>query len=638
MIYRPEIDGLRALAVIPVILFHAGFSGFAGGFIGVDIFFVISGYLISSIILDEIRAGKFSIVNFYERRARRILPALFFILAVTTLIGWFWLLPNEYRQFSQSLVGVVSFTSNIFFYLTGGYFGGMTDMKPLIHTWSLSVEEQFYLVFPLLMVALARHSNGAKTLWLVALTLASLVYAQWQSVRDPSFNYLMLPTRFWELSVGSLLALYLSQSDRPTVSIRSKNFASLLGSILVLVAIISFDEQVPYPSLYTTIPILGVSLLILFADPQTLVGRLLSLKPVVQIGLVSYSAYLWHQVLFALAKHRSISPLTSSEFLLLSTLTLVLAYVTWLLVEQPFRKRQRFGRAMIFGSSAALLLSFGVFGVVGHLNDGFPNRLPADVAKAHITKEHEQQLRKAGCPLLESQQLSQCQLGAHNQPARVALVGDSHAAALVSALQEKANAEHFAFVPFVKSACPLNFFESIDQQNIDKRQCALYQQAIRQQLLSDQISTVIVATRFDAVEPSPITGEKQTMMEQHRQSILQLLAAKKRVILVYPVPVYKTYISDYVAKNLWFYQGALEPISVESQVFTKRIQPFFSNYDAIPEQPNLQRIYPHHLLCDSIVPGRCVTELQHQPLYFDDDHLSIYGARLVLQALHLSAE
>lgn len=211
MQYRPEVDGLRAIAVLPVILFHAGFSAFSGGFVGVDIFFVISGYLITTIIYQEMAQGRFSMWRFYERRARRILPALFAVSLACIPFAWLWMLPNEFKDFSQSLVGVATFTSNILFWRESGYFAGAAELKPLLHTWSLAVEEQFYILYPPLLLALYRFVPKLLFTIISLGALVSLGLAHWASSAHPSANFYLLPTRAWELGLGALAAIYLQR-------------------------------------------------------------------------------------------------------------------------------------------------------------------------------------------------------------------------------------------------------------------------------------------------------------------------------------------------------------------------------------------------------------------------------------------
>lgn len=305
MKYRAEIDGLRALAVIPVILFHAGFEWFSGGFVGVDVFFVISGYLITTIIISEMAEGKFSMVNFYERRARRILPALFFVMAACLPFAWLWLTPSDLKDFGQSLIAVSFFSSNMLFWLESGYFDTAAELKPLLHTWSLAVEEQYYILFPIFLMLTWRL--GVKWIsiilsfvFLLSLGLAVLGTQYATNPQITSGTFFLLPTRGWELLVGVFAAFYLKYKTHP----KSRTFnqiLSLLGFSMIAYSIIVFDETTPFPSLYALIPTIGTGLLILCAVPKTIVHKLLSLKAIVGIGLISYSAYLWHQPLLAFA-------------------------------------------------------------------------------------------------------------------------------------------------------------------------------------------------------------------------------------------------------------------------------------------------------------------------------------------------
>ena len=298
MRYRAEIDGLRAFAVIPVILFHAGFSSFSGGFVGVDVFFVISGYLITSIIVLDLQQGKFSVLNFYERRARRILPALFCVLISCLPLAWLVLYPRDLKEFSDSLIAVAVFASNIYFWRSSSYFDTASELKPLLHTWSLAVEEQYYTIVPIILIIAWRCGRRWIGLGL-AIAVLSLLMAQWGSHNAPSLTFYLLPTRFWELLLGAAVAYYFT-SMRPgeEINARLRQVGSAIGLCCIMYSIVFFDKQTPFPSFYTLIPTVGAVLIISYANNQTLVGRLLSNKLMVGIGLISYSAYLWHQPIF----------------------------------------------------------------------------------------------------------------------------------------------------------------------------------------------------------------------------------------------------------------------------------------------------------------------------------------------------
>ncbi|WP_085630171.1 acyltransferase family protein [Pseudomonas sp. R16(2017)] len=363
--YRREIDGLRALAVIPVILFHAGFEIFKGGFVGVDVFFVISGYLITSILLSEKEAGTFSLLKFYERRARRILPALFAVMVVSIIFAWLWLLPRDMKDFAGSLAAVSVFSSNIFFWNASGYFDTATELKPMLHTWSLAVEEQYYLLFPIFLMATWKLGKKFIVSTLLLIFFASLMLAQINVEKYPTATFYLLPTRAWELLMGALLAFYLFQEKKRHPGQITKQAGAALGFSLIVFSSVFYDKYTPFPSLYALVPTVGASLIILYATPATFVGRLLGSRILVGIGLISYSAYLWHQPLFAFARYKTSQNLDLTLTIVLLLLTATLAVLSWRFIETPFRKPRAPGakRLIYFGTVApACFLTFGFFG------------------------------------------------------------------------------------------------------------------------------------------------------------------------------------------------------------------------------------------------------------------------------------
>lgn len=361
MKYRPEIDGLRAIAVLPVILFHAGFPLFSGGFIGVDVFFVISGYLITSILIDDIENNKFSLINFYERRARRILPALFFVIFVCIPFAWLWMPQAQIIDFSQSLIAVSFFISNFLFWRESGYFDTIVDEKPLLHTWSLAVEEQFYIFFPILLILLWSFSRN-KTFWFISmLALISLIISEWGSRNEEVANFYLAPSRVWELFTGSIAAFILSKKRN-----LNNNFLSTLGLLAIAFSIFYFDKNTPFPSLYTLTPVIGTFLMIIYGHHETFVAKFLSNKVFVSIGLISYSAYLWHQPLFAFTRIKLIQEPSNLIVITLIIFNFVLAYLSWKFVEKPFRsKNNKFNRKEIFSYSILAIVLTTIIGFVG---------------------------------------------------------------------------------------------------------------------------------------------------------------------------------------------------------------------------------------------------------------------------------
>lgn len=367
MKYRAEIDGLRALAVIPVILFHAGFELFSGGFVGVDVFFVISGYLITTIIINDIENNRFSIIDFYVRRAKRILPALFFVMLCCIPFAWMWMQPRQFENFSQSLFAVVLFASNILFWLEIDYFDPSAEEKPLLHTWSLAVEEQYYLFFPVFLILCWRFGKRPVFWMLCGIALISFCMSEWGWRNNPPANFYLAPTRAWELFLGSIAAFIVNRRG-----VQSNNVLSGLGLLAIVASIFVYNERTPFPSVYTLLPTLGVVLIVLYAERETIVAKILSTSALVGIGLISYSAYLWHQPLFAFARIRDFENPSALVFISLSFLSLGLAYFSWRFVEQPFRTNKISRGRKIFVPAAVFTLFFIALGSVGFLNKGFP--------------------------------------------------------------------------------------------------------------------------------------------------------------------------------------------------------------------------------------------------------------------------
>lgn len=374
MKYRPELDGLRALALLPVILFHAGFQAISGGFVGVDVFFVISGYLITAIIVHELQHDTFSFAHFYERRARRILPALFLVMGVSSVFACAWMLPDELENYGQSVLATALFSNNLLLYLTSSYWALASEFKPLLHTWSLGVEEQFYLLFPVLLLLIWRSKPGGANLrrMLGVLAILSLIGAHWGATRSATASFYLLPTRAWELLLGSLLSIPVpsgSNRVKPLVG----EAPGLMGLVLIALPIFLLDRN--SPGSWALVPAVGAALLIRFATEGTLACRLLSNGVLVTAGLISYSAYLWHQPLFAFARIYAKYPPTTPVMAALSALALGLGYVSWRFVETPFRNPAQVSRKVILVAGITLSFAFSAFGYYLHATHGVPARL-----------------------------------------------------------------------------------------------------------------------------------------------------------------------------------------------------------------------------------------------------------------------
>lgn len=446
MKYRPEVDGLRAVAVLPVIFFHAGFGAFGGGFVGVDVFFVISGFLITRILVDEFEAGRFSIGAFYERRARRILPALFVMLALCVPVAWALLPPSAMTAFSDSLAAVALFSSNILFWRQSGYFDTAAELKPLLHTWSLAVEEQYYILFPIVLAAVYRFNRRLLVPLLVAGFVLSLALAEWLVHRRPGAAFFLLPTRGWELLLGALAAVL---GARLQAGPMASNLLSAAGLGMIAAAVFFFSRSTPTPGLLTLLPTAGAALVLLYAGARgSWAGWILSRRPAVWIGLISYSAYLWHQPLLVFFRYATPGPMGLGRTWIAIVGALVLGYLSWRFVEMPIRDRKKVAKRAIAAMGLAGTTLVGAVGVAGHVSNGFLDLRSADprfVRDAALQRERadRQKLIRAGsCHFDENLPIAEfigrwnCTSGDENLvDSRIAVFGDSHAADKVVALR-----------------------------------------------------------------------------------------------------------------------------------------------------------------------------------------------------------
>lgn len=351
MHYREEIDGIRAIAVLAVMIAHSGVGFLPGGFAGVDVFFVISGYLISGIVLRDLEVGKFSFRKFYARRARRIFPALFFMLLTVSIAAWVLLTPSELKDYSASAFFSLIFVSNFYFIDFTSYFAPSAHFIPLLHTWSLAIEEQFYVIFPLLAFASYRL-GGKKALWMavICLLVASFALSEWGWRNKPEENYFFSPSRFWEILLGAVVAFW---SLRRAVA--HNDILAGIGLAFIFASFVLYDESTPFPSAYALLPTLGTAFLLLFTSETGRVGQLLSFRPLRMVGLISFSAYLWHQPVFAFARIYKIDPSSPWTATALIASVLSLSLLSWKFVEQPFRSNTKGGAQLFQWSSATLV-------------------------------------------------------------------------------------------------------------------------------------------------------------------------------------------------------------------------------------------------------------------------------------------
>ena len=647
--YRRDIDGLRAVAVVPVVLFHAGVRGFSGGFVGVDVFFVISGYLITSLISEEIRQGRFSIVAFYERRVRRIIPALVLVLLVSSALAALLLFPIQFDSFAKSLFATMLFASNMLFWRETGYFAAPASQQPLLHTWSLAVEEQFYVVFPLALVFIHRWLKGGWVAWLAPLAVLSFALSVWGVAHHPYGTFYLAPTRAWELLLGSLLAL----GAFPRVPSRLfMEVAGAAGLGLIAWGVVTLSTTSPFPGVNALYPCVGAALVIYSGQAaSTYAKTLLATGPLVFIGLISYSLYLWHWPLLVFAPLWNIYELTPVQTAAVVALSFVAATLSWRFVEAPFRRRGGvFTRQRVFAAAGAASFALAAFGLFGHFSQGWPARVPSAVAGIEAYSRSVNP-RESECMSFPGQKIPlsrACDYGAAVPPSYV-VWGDSHADTLVDAIGKVAKKHNAAVKFLVSPSCP----PILGVQRTDPLfDCLTDNRDFMDYVLgNDAIKTVILISRYAVYvegwtdelgpaergsQPSPyITdagatvsdheGRRQLFKAQLQTTVGKLLGAGKRVVLVYPVPEVGYDVPTTLAR-VAMARRPLDSFTRPFRLYEKRQAFIFQALDGLGQSDGLVRIYPHERLCDAT---RCIVSADGKPLYRDDDHLSLAGADYV---------
>jgi len=608
--YRPEIDGLRALAVLPVLLFHAGFQFFQGGFVGVDIFFVISGYLIANIIINELSIERFSLLTFYERRARRILPALFCVMFFSIPFAWLWLVPFNLNNFGQSLISVTFFLSNVLFWWEGGYFDTSAELKPLLHTWSLAIEEQFYVLFPIFLIVFWRFGKSKIIITLSFVFLGSLLFAEWGSRNMPSASFYLLPMRGWELLLGVFTAFYLKYNIVPQQSYIN-NFLSLFGVAIIFFAILFFNETTPFPSLISLLPTLGVVLIIVFATKDTLTNKFLSSKPLVSIGLISYSLYLWHQPILVFARHQLNDELSLLLKIILLISVFPLSFLTWKYIEKPFRDKELISRRKIFVFSLSGLLFFTGMGLMAmKFNEAFtkvnPQILNGTVGQEDFFSAMNQNFLKceeksilAISEIFDSQ--PRCYQSLAGKP-KVALFGDSHAEHLFVGLAN--NLKGNLVSPNI-SGDAFKGEEKFDD----------YIDYLKN---NNDIDTIIYSA-FWAYRYKDLGPEMLYMKVE--ETIDELESSGKKIIIITDIPYFHI-----DASNCFYIKESIPNVcSIGVEKFTPQLK-YLDVLKKISNKRNIEIVNPSNLFCNE---SQCRMIIDGTIMYRDKNHLNFEGSNFV---------
>ena len=683
--YRPDIDGLRCCAILPVVAYHAGAPGVTGGFVGVDIFFVISGFLITSLVKQQTLEERFTFTGFFARRARRLFPALFLMMAVSSFLSWNLLLPTELEDFGESLATAGAFSSNILFWSEAGYFDGPSDFKPLLHTWSLAVEEQFYLIFPALLIAVRKQSFRRLLILISALILSSLAIQLLYINRSPDAAFFLSPNRFWELLIGALTAVVLQHSNFAKRLQPAAEMLSIVGAACLLYAIFGFDESTNFPGIAALLPCAGTALLIITgAQHETYLNRALAWGPLVGIGLISYSLYLWHWPILVFLKHLSVAPPTAIETSVAIAGASLLAWLSWRFIERPFhtppasrvgsrsittRKTSLSNERRTLTVSGLLILAFIAFGLTLDQLDGIPGRLPDEVAyiadfsndkpeeRKQCTGKSAREVAEAGLCTIGTKQVKMSTGDTNDQQPQFLVWGDSHAMVLIPAFAEIAQELNIIGLSATRNGCPplLGAYRPAVDPN---QECVAFNNAVLDTLVSTtSIKTVVLIARWAIyVEGSRYKQEsgKPLLLIDHQSEVpgkIESVSAARRSLARTVESLRKLGVSVFIFAGVpevgWDTPGILAksawrdvPISIAPSRIehTQRQKQTSAILDSLtPELATV--LHPDSLLCQHAF---CLIEMNGNPLYIDEDHLSSTGSKLlsplVRQALQAIAQ
>lgn len=620
--FRLDINGLRAWAVMAVVLYHFGVPGITGGFAGVDIFFVISGYLMCGIILAGTNQGDFSVWRFYLARARRIFPALIALCLVALLFGWFFLMPEEYQLLGRHARESLLFTSNLRYFDESGYFDVASREKWLLHTWSLSVEWQFYLVLPLLLAAVVKvfPKRQAVSAVLGVFFVTSLALCVWRTSVSPSEAFYMLQTRGWEMLAGALVFM----AGNPLLSKGWRRSFELFGFALILATVFIFDKHDFWPGWRAVLPVLGASLVLLAAREHSLWTANSAAQ---WLGTRSYSIYLWHwPLVVALAYlERLQNPLWVLGALLLS---LVLGHISYVLIEIPTRRR--LSKLSTVRAAVVLLLVLALAVIVAQQvrRSGFPERLPEAVARIEAEREnHNPRIGECLDPD------ARCVYG--SDPVRAVLIGDSHADAVVTALEASLPDKQGGVLFRGGSGCPIAF--GIQGEGKQSACGGLNQDLQREHLdypadapivLVGRTSEYIQGDRPLFYFSAPVRQFSDTFLAQFREHYLDTVctfAQRRPVYIVRPIPEMSGDVPTLIGRSLLF--GHAREINLSINEYQRRHAFTLALQDEAVARCGAVLLDPLPYLCSD---GFCRGALNGRPLYRDADHLSEFGNRLLV--------
>ena len=672
--YRPEIDGLRAVAVLSAIFYHAqisilGIEPFKGGYIGVDIFFVISGYLITSLMLKELEANKnFSFLGFYERRCRRILPVLFFIILVFLPFSWFYLIPPAFEDFSRSILYAVGFGSNFFFHYSGLEYAGVAGMyKPFLHTWSLSVEEQYYIIFPIFLYFTFKYFNKYLFQILALVLVISFLFAEWGSKNYISATFYFIHSRMWELLAGSMLAyLEIKRGSRSENRLLNE-LLPILGILFIVFYIVSYDDQNVAPSLRTLIPIVGTCLFIWFSKKETLLGKVMSLKLLVGIGLISYSLYLWHYPIFSFLRITDSIQGNILMKILTFIILILLSIITYFLIESPFRDKKKIKTKLFFSVIIFAGILIVTFNLLVVSKDGFKSRMPDVILNAVLTKKMAEEVKgnpKIWWRLKQDNKMcwnrivrgeKLCSFYEQNEK-KIYLIGDSHFGTLMYDLNNKLSNRNYNFRPI--TARSFFYFKESLKLHSNGKLIEEYYTILRERInkivsesknnifiFGGASATYIFDKRFyvnNEVLGDPIVNyvnkdtlkfSSKSLMNEFREQV-ENISKNNKVILVYPTPEIGLNLQYTLLKgrNWKLMQKNPTLIKYPYKKYMAINKEVFEFFDTLKNK-NIHRVYPHKLFCNTKVKDQCLLHNEKDIFFSDELHLSFLGAEMVNELL-----
>lgn len=641
--YRPEVDGLRCIAVLIVILNHLNIFGFAGGFVGVDVFFVISGYLITSIILKEIKNGEFSFSRFYKRRVIRLAPAYFIVVLVTAFIAYMFMLPQELHNFSVSVFYSTFFSANFYMWnAVGGYFGSGADTTPLLHLWSLAVEEQFYLFWPIVIVFVYRFFKGVKLfLFIFVILLLALIFSEWGAVNYRAAAYYLMPTRAFELIMGAMLALIPSAFFlRTPLTLRM-----ILGGIgmgLIFYGSVFFDSSTWYPGVNALFPCIGTFLVIAFVwsrDP--FIGYILSSRIFVGIGKISYPAYLWHWPIIAFLNLQLVELTAFVSFAVLG-LTFSLAYLSYQFVEKPARRLKAWRWQAVVMSGfvlPAIIISSVAWGTIN--SEGFPHRFDEALIKrsnAVLSYAYDIRGRCNEGPVISPVGPDDCILGVQKPEVDFLLLGDSHANHFTGMFDVLASDAGVRGYDVTQSQSPflvdVNWYYKQGEKTLLHKNMKSRNEFVKNELISNEYDYVVLAGSFvnylrqglfSFQEAVPDISQPGVFREAMIRTIDLIVENGSTPILVKGNPIFSSDVSHCTLNNIRF--GLNKKCFMLKSEYQKNFYEWSGFVDELESRfESLIVVDPAQVMCDE---DKCYTEIEGVPLYKDAGHLNYEGSKLI---------